>query len=256
LQVGDTTTATYPFQRRSLRTAELTLAARIWPGPGDRLPLVLLHGLTESAAAWEEVAPALARRRTVIAWDARGHGESGWATDAAYAGDAHFADVVAALAGLGLERCALAGFSMGGGVAILTAGARPDLVERLVVIDAYPDAEMSPGSRQIAEWLATQARRPRWTLPFDPAIAHAFADQLAVDDPRRLDLWPFWDGGDQPALLLRGALSSVLTEEMAATMVARRPGTRLVSVPGVAHAVPALRPAAVVAAIEAFLWDV
>ena len=78
-----------------------------------------------------------------------------WAPDAAYAGDAHFADVAGALDALGVERCILVGFSMGGGVAILCGGALSERVARLVVVDAYPDPIMSPGSRRIAEAIAT-----------------------------------------------------------------------------------------------------
>ena len=242
--------------------AGLQLVGRRWPGPAGALPLVLLHGLTESSASWETVAPVLARRRSVYAWDARGHGSSDWAADAAYAGDAHFADVARALDALGLQHCALAGFSMGGGVALLTAGALPERVARLIVVDAYPDPEMSPGSRQIAEYLATlvlQPHRAGWGAgtrpPFDPAIARAFAEELARDDARRLDLWPFWEAGEQPALLVRGAFSAVLTESMAAEMLRRRATAQLVTIPGVAHAVPAMQPGLLTSAIDAFLDD-
>lgn len=231
----------------------LRLACRRWQGPADALPLVLLHGLTGSAAAWEAVAVRLARRRRVYAWDARGHGGSDWSPEAAYAGDAHFADVAAALDALAIERCALAGFSMGGGVAIMAAGGLPERVARLVVIDAYPHPEMSPGSRQIAELVASYAVMPGERPSFDPAISRSFAEQLAAGDPRRLDLWPFWEAGTQPALVVRGELSMVLTAAMAGEMIRRRPGARLVTVPGVAHAIPALRPAALAAAIEEFL---
>jgi pimeloyl-ACP methyl ester carboxylesterase len=235
-----------------LSGGELRLACRIWPGPSDALPLVLLHGLTESSDAWERIAPVLARRRTVYAWDARGHGRSEWAADAAYAGDAHFSDVASALDALDIERCALAGFSMGGSVAILCAGAMPERVERFVVVDSYPDPLMTPGSRQVAEWLASAARSGA-ELGFDPAIARAFLEMLESGEPRRLDLWPFWDTATQPALIVRGELSSVLTPEMAAEMLRHRPSARLVTIPGVAHAIPALRPTALAEAIASFL---
>ena len=237
---------------RLLAAGELRLACRVWPGPEDTVPLVLLHGLTGSADDWERIAPRLARRRTVYAWDARGHGRSDWSPDAAYAGDAHFADVAGALDALGIERCVLAGFSMGGSVAILCAGALPERIARLAVIDSYPDPEMTPGSRQVAEWLATLAGADR-DLGFDPAIARSFAEMLDAGDPRRLDLWPFWGAADQPALVVRGALSTVLTERMAREMLRRRPSARLVTIPDVAHAIPALRPAELTDALESFL---
>jgi pimeloyl-ACP methyl ester carboxylesterase len=233
-------------------SGELRLACRIWPGPDGAIPAVLLHGLAQDSAAWHSVATRLSRTRTVIAWDARGHGDSDWAADAAYAGDAHFADVAGALDALNIERCILVGFSMGGGVAILCAGAMPERVARLVVVDAYPDPIMSPGSRQIAEFIAayqTGELRP----PFDPAIARSMAEQLSSADPRRLDLWPFWEAGKQPALLIRGACSTVLTEPMAAEMLRRRPATRLITIPNVAHPILTLRPAELATAIESFI---
>lgn len=233
-------------------TGGLRLAYRTWPGPTKAVPAVLLHGLAQNSTAWHAVATRLSRSRTVIAWDARGHGNSDWSPNAAYAGDEHFADVAGALDALGIERCILAGFSMGGGVAILCGSALPDRVVRLVVVDAYPDPIMSPGSRRIAEAIAayqsTDARPP-----FDPAIARSMAEQLSGDDPRRLDLWPFWDAGDQPALLVRGARSTVLTEPMADEMLRRRASSRLTTIPNVAHPILTLRPAALATAIESFL---
>jgi len=232
----------------------LRLAYRRWPGPVAALPIVLLHGLTGSSADWRLIGPQLTRHGVVLAWDARGHAASDWAPDAAYDGDAHFADIVQALDALGIERCILAGFSMGGCVAILCAGALPERVARLVVIDAYPDPVMTPGSRQIAEFIASY-HFPDGRPSFDPAIAAAMAEQLSRDGPRRLDLWPFWDAASQPALILRGALSTVLTEPMAAEMLRRRPSARLVTIPNVAHAIPALRPADLLNAINRFLTE-
>jgi pimeloyl-ACP methyl ester carboxylesterase len=79
------------------------------------------------------------------------------------------------------------------------------------------------------------------------------AEQLSCDDPRRLDLWPFWEAGEQPALLVRGARSTVLTEAMAAEMLRRRPSAHLVTLPDVAHPIPTLRPAELAIAIESFI---
>jgi pimeloyl-ACP methyl ester carboxylesterase len=235
-----------------INTDGLRLAYRRWSGPATVPPVILLHGLTQSADVWRPIAARLAQRRSVIAWDARGHGNSDWASDAAYAGDAHFADVRLALDALQIEQCTLAGFSMGGGVAILCAGALPERIARLVVVDAYPDPIMSTGSRRIAEYIASY--RPDGDKPaFDPAIARAMAEQLGEEDPRRLDLWPFWEAGDQPALVVRGARSAVLTASMAAEMIRRRPSARLVTIPSVAHPIPTSRPAELAAAIESFL---
>ena len=44
---------------------------------GEGPPLVLVHGITESRAAWDPLVPALSADHTVVAIDMRGHGESG-----------------------------------------------------------------------------------------------------------------------------------------------------------------------------------
>ncbi len=225
-----------------------------WGAGLHRAPaVVLLHGITGSALDWQPVAARLAGERRVIAIDARGHGESEWSTEEAYAPDHHFADLAHALDALGVERCTLVGFSMGGAVATIYAAARAERVAALVIVDAYPAPEMSPGSRRIAEFIATIYAQDALLLPagFDPAIARRMREDLAADAARRLDLWPLWEAGGCQALVVRGALSDVLSAATADEMVRRRPGARLVTVPGVGHQVPTQRSAELAAAILA-----
>ena len=153
--------------------AGLTLAYREWNGDSPAEPIVLLHGITSSGSAWEATARHLGGHR-VMAFDARGHGESDWDTDEAYGGDQHFADIATALDALQIERCTLAGFSMGAGVAIIAAACLPDRVAGVVIIDSYPSPEMTPGSRRIASWVSTYSGGAR----FDPAISRHFREQL------------------------------------------------------------------------------
>jgi pimeloyl-ACP methyl ester carboxylesterase len=215
-----------------------------WGPPGDPEPVVLLHGIAGSAHDWLGVARALAPLRRVIALDARGHGASDWSAEEAYAPDQHFADLCIALKTLGAERSTVAGFSMGGALATMFAAALPEQTKALVVVDAYPDPEMTPGSRRIAEFISARYRLGTNGLPagFDPAIARRLSEELASGAPRRLDLWPFWEVAAAPALLVRGALSDVLTAPLAQRMLDRRPGASLLTVDGVAHQIPQRRP--------------
>ena len=232
-----------------LRGHELSLAYREWNADAAGLPMVLLHGITGSSADWRAAASHLHGQR-LIALDARGHGESDWAADAAYAGDQHFADVATALNELDLGRCVLAGFSMGGGIAMIAAAAMPERVAGVVVIDTYPDPAMSTGSRRIAQWIAGMdggAGR------FDPAIAAHFREQLAAGTASRLDLWPMWEALECPALLVRGEESDVLPARTAREMLARQPRAELVKVPGVAHGIPYMRPRELARAIGGFI---
>ena len=225
----------------------LTLRYYRWgPAAGERsrAPIILLHGVTDSALSWQTVAEALAHERPVIALDARGHGGSDWSAEEAYAPDQHFADLATALDALALEEATLVGFSMGGAVATICAAARPDRVARLVIVDAYPAPDLSPGSRRIAQAIAAlyEAGGGFLTGGFDPAIARWLRDDLVADAARRLDLWPLWEALAVPTLVVRGGQSDVLTAAMAAEMIARQPRARLLTLPGVGHQIPAQRP--------------
>lgn len=230
----------------------LELSYTEWTGSGNGSPLLLLHGITGNRADWDAVVDAALGRSPssfsrVIALDARGHGESDWDRDGAYSGDSHFADVVTAMDGLELTDCIVAGYSMGGGVAIMAAAAVPSRCRGLIVVDTYPDPEMTPGSLSIARAIAgwweagqgTPATEPREGLwggaAFDPEIARSFARELEAGSARRLDLWPFWTSLTCPTLLIRGGLSSVMPAVVAHRMTESHSLAELVEVPGTGH---------------------
>lgn len=110
-----------------------------WRRVGDRGPTwVLLHGFSDNGRCWERVAGALADRATVIALDARNHGESGTGPGGV---DVHADDVVSVLDELALGPVTLMGHSVGGRTAAMVAARRPELVESLVLVDpAWRDA--------------------------------------------------------------------------------------------------------------------
>lgn len=99
-------------------------------------PLLLLHGLLGSSRNWQTAGRELARRWHVLALDARNHGRSPHAEAMDYAVLAQ--DVADWMQAYGLARATLVGHSMGGKTAMRLACRRPDLVERLVVVDIAP----------------------------------------------------------------------------------------------------------------------
>lgn len=120
---------------------------------GTGRPVVFLHGLSDSRHSWHEmgyVEPLLTAGRQVISMDCRGHGDSGKPHDAAaYAPRRRAEDVVSVLDAVGVEKADLVGFSMGGGIALATAGFFPHRVSRLVVIAAHPFAQDMTPFRQV-----------------------------------------------------------------------------------------------------------
>lgn len=110
----------------------------------DGLPIVCLHGWLDQAAAWAPVAAG--RQGRWVALDQRGHGGSGHVGAGGYY---HFPDYVGDLDALVTAlggRVRLVGHSMGGTVACMFAGARPDAVERLVVVEGLGALEASDPS--------------------------------------------------------------------------------------------------------------
>src|SRR3982751_315156 len=105
---------------------QLTLHYLDW-GTAGCPPLLCLHGITQTAHSWDEVAPALARTHHVRALDQRGHGDSSWAPDADYRIATQNGDVEAFLGTVVAAPAVLVALSMGGLVAMTLAARVPDL---------------------------------------------------------------------------------------------------------------------------------
>src|SRR5437773_11474414 len=106
-------------------------------GAARRPPLLLLHGFTGHAHAWDTLAIALQPHFHVMALDARGHGDSDPAD--VYDSAGSFRDLSSVVEQLGLRALTLVGLSMGGRSAMYFAAKRPELVDRLVVLDIGPE---------------------------------------------------------------------------------------------------------------------
>jgi len=100
---------------------------------GDGEPLVLLHGGFGSVDMFGPNLELLAAGRRVIGVDLQSHGRSP-AADRPMRFEAMADDMAALIRGLGFERAAIMGFSLGGGVGLRTAIQHPDVVERLVLV--------------------------------------------------------------------------------------------------------------------------
>jgi pimeloyl-ACP methyl ester carboxylesterase len=130
---------------------------RVWGEPGaGKLPLVLLHGWMDVAASYQFVVDALDSDYYVLAPDWRGYGE----TAAASADNFWFPDYLADLDFL-LDHYApqgqvnLVGHSMGGNVAMLYAGVRPQRIRRLVNLEGFgmPATTPDQAAGRYASWI-------------------------------------------------------------------------------------------------------
>src|SRR5262245_48989236 len=119
---------------------------------GEGPPVVLLHGLFMDKRTWDGAALELASEFRLVAPDFPGFGESEKPPQGRFGYDlASFVEVVADLyAGLDLGRAAVIGHGLGGSVAVMLAAAHPELVSRLVVVDAQCDGAEPDLRRRVA----------------------------------------------------------------------------------------------------------
>jgi lipase len=140
--------------------------------------LVCLHGVTSHGRHFAELAERLAGRFRVVAPDQRGHGASTW--DPPWHLEQYVEDVIVALESRGLASpTAWLGHSFGGRVAFEVAAARPELVDRLVLLD--PAIRLQPA---VGLWAAENARRERVYATFDEAVDRRYEESALHSTPR------------------------------------------------------------------------
>ena len=118
---------------------------------GTGKPLILLHGGLGSGEMFGPLLPALAANHKVIAVDLQGHGRTA-DVDRPLSIETMANDISALIGHLGLEKPDVMGYSLGGGVAMLTAIRHPEVVGRLVSVSAnirrsaiYPEMLVQQG---------------------------------------------------------------------------------------------------------------
>lgn len=116
-----------------------------WGEPGalppNGLTIVCVHGYTSSAEAFNALARRLSGRAHLLAFDVRGHGDSGWSPDSAYQYADQAADLAAFAEALVPGSFVLIGTSMGGIIAMAYAAQHGGRLRGLVINDIGPDPE-------------------------------------------------------------------------------------------------------------------
>jgi len=101
---------------------------------GHGPPLLLLHGLGASGFSWRDNLGPLSRHFRVVAPDIPPHGQSPAPLDGDYRLEALAQGVADFMERRSLREAAVAGNSLGGGLALLLARERPDLVKSLILL--------------------------------------------------------------------------------------------------------------------------
>jgi pimeloyl-ACP methyl ester carboxylesterase len=251
----------------------LRLYYRDYPGRTDRPPVLCLHGLTRNARDFAGLAERLAGEWRVLCPEMRGRGESEYARAAeSYNVLQYVEDVNRLLDELGIDRFVAVGTSMGGLMTLLMAMTTPGRIAGVVLNDIGTALD-KPGLERIKEYVGQGRNFPTWVhaaralaetqgvahpnfeladwvemakrtmtltsngrivLDYDLKIAEPF---LEIDFDNQPDMTPALKAlADTPLLILRGAVSDLLSAETCAAMMTHLHNAEVVTVPAVGHA--------------------
>ncbi len=144
---------------------------------GHGSPIVLIHGLGESVVTWRDNISPLSQRHQVFALDLPGHGDSE-KPDLSYDPGSMVYYLRGFFESLGIERPALVGHSMGGGLALMTALAHPDIVSHLVLAgSACLGREVDWGLRLASVKVLGELITSRFVDNTGVMLRKAFSDQ-------------------------------------------------------------------------------
>lgn len=253
-----------------LQGAGLSIAADVG-GPPEGAPVVLLPGGGQTRHSWGTASDLLAREGyRVLSLDLRGHGESGWSPDGDYRLDRFVDDLSAILTDLA-RPAILIGASLGGLTSLVTAGEGRANVAGLVLVDVAPRIEMS-GARRIGAFMRAAPDGFATLAEASQAVADYQPHRKRPDDPtgllKNLRVGPdgrfrwHWDPAftgreissseilqqgerlkeaarslTMPALLVRGALSAVVSPEGVREFQELAPHSEVVDIAGADHMV-------------------
>jgi len=246
---------------------------------GDGPPVVLVHGLGMTREMWGWQWPALTGRFQAVRYDLLGHGASDKPRDGYSL--ARFADQIAALMdGLGIDRAALVGFSLGGMIVRAFALAHPERVSALAILNSAHGRTEEERAAILIRVEQVAREGPQATV--DAALARWFTPSYGAGQPEVLDRVRRWilandrevypliyrvlaEGDGElaeavaairaPTLVMTGGEDHGNSPDMARRMAALIPGARCEIVPGLRHMGLAEEPEAFNGPLLSFLED-
>ncbi|MBX3445482.1 MAG: alpha/beta hydrolase [Parvibaculaceae bacterium] len=151
--------------------------------------LVLVHGSNASLHTWEPWVAELGGTYRIVSMDLPGHGLTGRVPGDDYSREAMAAFVIEVMDALGIDRFAIGGNSMGGGVSAMVALENPERVSALLLVNSAGipverDANDVPLAFRIAS-MPVISKAMRYVLPrsvVEEGVRKVFVDQSKVTD--------------------------------------------------------------------------
>jgi pimeloyl-ACP methyl ester carboxylesterase len=155
---------------------------RRWPRPGAT-KIFLLHGWMDVSASFQFLADALRGEWDLYAPDWRGYGLTQWEKSDCYWFPDYIADLEVLLDQLAASPVNLVGHSLGGNVASMYAGIRPQRVAKLVNLEGFGLSSTRPeqAPKRYARWLDELREPPRLRAYKDFS---ELAERMRKNNPR------------------------------------------------------------------------
>jgi pimeloyl-ACP methyl ester carboxylesterase len=256
-----------------------------WGGSGH--PLLFLHGGGLNAHTWDVVALMLRDRYRCVALDQRGHGDSEWSPSIDYGVETQVRDVEGFVEALKLDNPVLVGQSMGGLNSMGYAVRHSARMKGLVVVDVGPEINAG-GVQRIREFSSTpeldspeafleravkfnplrdpgvlrrslfynlrQLPSGKWALKHDQR--RSSEEAARISNAQRERLAQQVTAIACPTLILRGALSEVLTDAAAERFAHSLKNARWTRIEKAGHNVQGDNPRGMLDAMLPFLREI
>jgi len=241
---------------------------------GNRPPLILAHGVTDSGVVWTPIARLLEDRYDILLVDARGHGHSD-KPQTGYAASDHAADLAGLIETLQLGQPDLIGHSMGARCVSTLAALYPERVGRIVLEDPpwrVVERDSSVAMRQFGEMIAKYQTMSRAEIAeygreihpdWDEGEFEFWAESKTLVSPNVVSgrLAPPIDWRDMvaqitcPTLLVTGDpdAGAIVTPETAQIVMQLNANIELAHIPGAGHNIRREKHQAFMAAVLTFL---
>jgi non-heme chloroperoxidase len=206
-----------------MRTAEIQTAGLstgvtlpyVEQGDPDGVPVLMLHGLTDSWRSFEPVLPYLPASVRAFAVTQRGHGDAE-RPEAGYTPRDLAADAVAFLDAVGVESAIVVGHSMGATVAQRVALDHPDRVRGLVSAGSFLSFAANAEAAGLWEYVSTELGDP-----IDAAFAREFQESTLAGPIAATQLDTFVAETQKvPARVCRAALAGLMESDVTAELPA------------------------------------
>lgn len=161
---------------------------------GDGDPVFLIHGFPTHGYTWRKMIPELSKKYKCHVVDLPGLGDSKWTKNTDFSSSSQAGKLIALIESMNIEKCSLVAHNSGATIARIIAVKRPDLIEKLVLINTEIPGHRPPWIpfyQKVSLWpfmpdLIRTALKWNWFIKSPMGFKEAYSDKTLHDKPENL----------------------------------------------------------------------